>query len=123
MATTTELHHAAPRWLLRLWDEANGTLPDGEISPAWLEWTDEAGRWGDPVEIARADLEIMIPTSTEILERERHRLLHESDFVRWGRRGGREVLRRYGRSWFALLALRRWGRITAEALGATRPLR
>jgi hypothetical protein len=27
MATTTEVHHAAPRCLLRLWDYANGALP------------------------------------------------------------------------------------------------
>jgi len=50
-------------------------------------------------------------------------LIHAEDFRRWGRRGGLTTLRRYGSDCFALLALRRWGRITAEALDAARPLR
>src|SRR3712207_8765625 len=33
-------------------------------------------------------------------------LLHEDDWRRWGSRGGRETLRRYGPKWFALQALR-----------------
>jgi hypothetical protein len=33
-----------------------------------------------------------------------------------GRRGGFSTLRRYGTSWYSLLALRRWGRLTAEDL-------
>ena len=57
------------------------------------------------------------------MEREKHRLIHESDWQRWGRRGGLTVLGRYGSEWFALLALRRWGRITAADLEAARPLR
>jgi hypothetical protein len=58
-----------------------------------------------------------------VLDRERHRLIHAEDLRRWGRRGGLTTLRRYGSDCFALLALRRWGRITAEALDAARPLR
>jgi hypothetical protein len=119
----TEVHHAAPRCLLRLHDEAtNGDL-DGAGIEAWLMWEEEATRWRVPVEIARADLERIIEHSTVELEREKHRLLHESDFARWGRRGGLETVRRYGRSWFALLALRRWKRITPAELEAARPLR
>lgn len=38
------------------------------------------------------------------------------DFARWGRLGGLETLRRYGRPWFALLARRRWKKVGAEAL-------
>jgi hypothetical protein len=49
--------------------------------------------------------------------------VHESDWQRWGSRGGRETVRRYGNSWMALLALKRWGRITADELEAARPLR
>jgi hypothetical protein len=41
------------------------------------------------------------------LKREKHRLIHESDWRRWGARGGRETLRRYGPRWFVLLARRR----------------
>jgi hypothetical protein len=122
-ADNLELHHAAPRCLLRLWDEANGTLPDRALSPAWLEWEDEAGRWSVSVEIARAELEELIEHSMVLLEREAHRLIHESDWQRWGRRGGLETARRYGRDWFALLALRRWGRISLAELEAARPLR
>lgn len=122
-AHTEELHHAAPRCLLRLHDEAaNGRL-DGAGIQAWLEWSDEAGRWGVPVEIPREDLEALIERSVVVLDRKKHRLLHVSDFARWGRRGGRETVRRYGSSWMALLALRRWGRITAADLGAARVLR
>jgi hypothetical protein len=75
------------------------------------------------VEIAREDLEELVERSAVLLERERHRLIHETDWQRWGRRGGLAVLRRYGSDWFALLALRRWGRITSADLEAARPLR
>ncbi len=58
-----------------------------------------------------------------VLEREEHRLVHGEDWRRWGARGGRETFRRYGADWFALLALRRWGRLTPEQLEAARVLR
>jgi hypothetical protein len=47
-----------------------------------------------------------------------HRRLHQeaSDFVRWGRRGGRRTLSLYARPYFSLLARLRWGRIEVEAL-------
>ena len=65
----------------------------------------------------------LIESSEVVLEREKHRLVHASDWRRWGARGGRETLRRYGADWFSLLALRRWGRITALELEAARVLR
>ena len=74
-------------------------------------------------EISRDDLEGLVETSEVALEGEAHRLLHEGDWRRWGARGGRETLRRYETDWFALLALRRWGRITTEDLEAARVLR
>ncbi len=114
-----EVHHAAPRCLLRLLDAAG----DGATSPAWLEFEVEARRWGVPVEISREDLRKLVESSTEVLDRERHRLIHETDWQRWGRRGGLAVLRRYGTDWFAALALKRWGRINAEDLDAMRALR
>ena len=114
----------APRCLLTLHERANGTTPlDGEAIQAWLEWEWEATRWRVPVEIARADLEELVEGSQEFLDRERHRILHGGDWRRWGSRGGRETLRRYGSEWFSLLALKRWGRITASDLEAARPLR
>ena len=118
-----ELHHAAPRCLISLHQKANGTSLDGEGIQAWVEWEIEAMRWRVPVEIAREDLETLVEASEVVLEQEKHRLLHESDWRRWGSWGGRETLRRYGAEWFSLLALRRWGRITAADLEAARLLR
>lgn len=75
------------------------------------------------MEISRADLEELVERSAVVLEQEKHRLIHESDWQRWGRRGGLTVLGRYGTEWFALLALRRWGRPNAADFEAARPLR
>jgi hypothetical protein len=123
-APKVEIHHAAPRCLLGLHEKANSTTSlDGHGIQAWLEWEWEAIRWRVPVEISRADLEELVQRSGELLDRERHRILHERDWRRWGSRGGRETLRRYGSEWFSLLALKRWGRITACELEAARPLR
>ena len=122
-APKLEIHHAAPRCLLRLHERANGTTTlDGQGIQAWLEWEWEAMRWRVPVEISRADLEELVERSAELLERERHRLVHESDWQRWGSRGGRETSGATA-PWFALLALKRWGRITAAELEAARVLR
>ena len=119
-----EAHHAAPRCLLRLHERANGTTDlDGEAIQAWLEWEWEATRWRVPAEISREDLRELVAASEEVLERERHRLVHASDWRRWGSRGGRETVRRYGNSWMSLLALRRWGKVSPEDLEDARPLR
>jgi hypothetical protein len=118
-----EVHHAAPRCLVSLHERANGLPLDGEGIQAWLEWEWEATRWRVPVEISRDELEALVESSTVVLEREKHRLVHEGDWRRWGSRGGRETLRRYGADWFSLLALRRWGRLTPQDLEAARVLR
>ncbi len=122
-ARNLEAHHAVARCLLRLHERANGAALDGEGIQAWLEWEWEAMRWCVPVEISRAELEDLVERNAELLDRERHRLLHQSDWQRWGSRGGRETVRRYGNSWMSLLALKRWGRITAAELEAARVLR
>ena len=119
-SVTREAHHTAPRCLISLHERANGTSLDGEGIQAWLEWEWEAMRWRVPVEIFRSDLEALVDQSTVVLERETHRLIHENDWRRWGSRGGRETLRRYGPGWFVLLARRRWGRIGPEELEAAR---
>lgn len=80
-------------------------------------------RWRVPVEISRQDLEELVDSSEVVLERETHRLAHVSDWRRWGSRRGRETLRRYGPGWFALLARRRWGRISTADLEAAKVLR
>ena len=119
-----EVHHAAPRCLVPLHERANGSTElDGEGIQAWLEWEMEAMRWRVPVRISRGELEALVEASEVLLEREAHRLVHRSDWRRWGARGGRETLRRYGTEWFALLALRRWERITAADLDAARARR
>ncbi len=123
-SVTREAHHAAPHCLISLHEKANGTSLDGEGIQAWLEWEWEATRWRVPVEISREDLEALVISSEVVLEREVHRLVHQDDWrrwgSRWGSRGGRETLRRYGPGWFALLARRRWGRISLEELEAAR---
>ena len=119
-SVTREAHHATPRCLLSLHEKANGTSLDGEGIQAWLEWEWEATRWRVPVEISHSDLEALVDQSTVVLKREKHRLIHEDDWRRWGARGGRETLRRYGSGWFVLLARRRWGRISLEELEAAR---
>ena len=115
-----EAHHAAPRCLLSLHEKANGTSLDGESIQTWLEWEWEAMRWRVPVEISRSDLEALVSQSAVVLEGELRRLVHEGDWRRWGSRGARETLRRYGPRWFALLARRRWGRMSPEELEAAR---
>jgi hypothetical protein len=123
-AREPEVHHAAPRCLLSLHERANGaTALDGEGIQAWVEWELEAMRWWVPVEISSGDLRALVEASEVVLEKETHRLVHEGDWRRWGSRGGRETLRRYGADWFSLLALRRWGRITASELEAARIIR
>jgi len=118
-----ELHHTAPRCLISLHEKANGSSLDGAGIQAWLEWEMEAMHWRMPVEISRENLEALVETSGVVLEKATHCMLHESDWQRWGSRGGRETLRRYGTEWFALPALKRWGRITAQDLDAARVLR
>ena len=123
-ARKPEVHHAAPRCLLTLHERANGTTSlDGEGIQAWVKWELEAMRWRVPVEISSDDLRALVEASEIVLEKKKHRLLHERDWRRWGSRGGRETLRRYGTDWFSLLALRRWGRITPSELEAARVLR
>ncbi len=116
--TTAEVHHRVPRCLLRLRETADGAALDGEGIEAWLEWEAEAVRWCVSPEIGREDLVALIDASTVPLARDDHRRLHETDFQRWGRRGGLQTLRRYGRAWFVLLGRRRHGRITPEELRA-----
>ena len=60
----------------------------------------------------------MIEASASPVPTTEHREHHSlaGDFASWGRRGGLRTLTLYGQGWFALLALRRWEKITAEQL-------
>ena len=111
-----EIHHRIPQCLLQLREKADSVTLDGAGIEAWLEYEHEAMRYDVDPDISRDDLAALIDASTAVLGREAHRSEHVSDFVRWGRRGGRATLERYGRAWFALLALRRWGKIPPAEL-------
>jgi hypothetical protein len=115
-----EVHHTVPRCLLKLRDRVDGANLDGEGIELWLEYEHEAMQCGVDPDISRDDLAALIDASTVVLDRAAHHSEHLSDFVRWGRRGGCATLERYGRAWFALLALRRWDRIAAEDLARAR---
>jgi hypothetical protein len=106
-----DVHHGAPRCLLRLFDAAAGDLAD------WSEFDAEAERWGIEVRgLSREDLSALIASSTCQIPTPEHRRLHQeaSDFVRWGRRGGRRTLALYGQPHFSLLARFRWRRVQLE---------
>ena len=111
--TRADVHHRAPRCLLRLFDAAAEGLAD------WSEFDAEAERWGIEARgLSREDLAALIEGSTCEIPTAEHRGLHQEagDFVRWGRRGGRRTLALYGRPYFSLLARFRWGRVEVEAL-------
>ena len=111
-----EIHHRTPQCLLRMRERADGADLDGAGIEAWLEYEAECFRAGVDPDVSREELADLIEASTVALSRDEHRALHELDFVRWGRRGGLQTLRRYGRGWFVLLGRRRHGRITPEEL-------
>lgn len=117
-----EIHHRLPRCLLGSFDRAQ----DGDLDPAglaaWFEWEEEAFRYGVDPDVSREDLLGLIAGSTVELEGRAHRSGHSEagDFARWGRLGGLETLRRYGRPWFALLGRRRWGRLDTDTLARYR---
>ena len=116
-ASIVEVHHGVPRCLLRLRDRADAHAElDGEGIQRWLDYECEALRWGVDPDVTRDELAAMIGGSTVELSPENHRDSHAGDFARCGQMGGLATARRYGTAWMALLARRRWERITAEAL-------
>ena len=117
-----EIHHRIPRCLLKAYDRGHGLGLEPEDLQAWFDWEEEAFRYGVDPDIFREDLVALIEGSTVVLEGKAHRASHSAagDFVRWGRLGGLETLRRYGRPWFSLLGRRRWGRASAEMLSSYR---
>lgn len=77
----------------------------------------EAERWGVEVGgLSREDLTALIESSTHEIPTTEHRRLHQeaSDFVRWGRRGGRRTLALYCRPYFSLLAHFRWAALSSR---------
>lgn len=117
-----EIHHRVPRCLLKVYDRGHGPGLEPEDLQAWFEWEEEAFCYGVDPDVSREELAVLIEDSTVELEGEEHRAGHSQagDFVRWGRLGGLETLRRYGRPWFSLLGRRRWGRVSEETLACYR---
>lgn len=118
----TEVHHRVPRCLLAAHDRATSHAElDGAAIQAWLDYEEECARFGVSADLSREELEEAIEASAVEVSWERHRLeIHAADWPAWGRLGGLETLRRYGRAWFSHLAKRRWGRIPPEQLAAFR---
>jgi hypothetical protein len=117
-AARREIHHRVPRCLLKAYDRSHGPGLEPEDLQAWFDWEEEAFRYEVDPDISREELAALIEGSTVELEGEEHQAGHSAagDFVRWGRLGGLETLRRYGRPWFSLLGHRRWQKITAAQL-------
>jgi len=85
---------------------------------AWIEWEEEACRYGVDPEISREVLAALIKGSEIELGVEAHRAAHSEAgaFARWGRLGGLKTFGLYGPGWFVLLAHRRWEKISAAQL-------
>ena len=116
-APSVELHHGVPGCLLRLRDRADErTEIDGEGIQRWMDWECEALLYGIDPDTPREELAAMVEGFTVEIPRTEHREIHAGDFARWGRRGGLATAKRNGTAWMALLARRRWERISAEAL-------
>ena len=117
-ATAAEVHHAIPRRLLEMRDRADSCAdPLGaETLALWMDYECEALRFGVDPDTPREELAAIIDGSAAEISRQEHRGLHAGDFARWGRLGGLATARRYGTAWMALLARRRWERISTEAL-------
>ncbi len=117
-----EIHHRVPRCLLKAWDRGHGPGLEPEDLAAWFEWEEKAFRYGVDPDVSRDELAALIDGSTVELAGDEHRAGHSAagDFARWGRLGGLQTLRRYGRPWFALLGRRRWGRVGVGALAQYR---
>ncbi len=103
--------------MLGFFDRAASGELDGEGLQAWFEW-EEAFRYGVYPDACRSELAPLIEGSAVEISEDQHEASHSAlgDFARWGRLGGLETLRRYGRPWFALLGQRRWERVGPGAL-------
>jgi len=105
-----EIHHRIPQHLIRLYDAAMSSNDlTGESIEAYMTFEHEAVRYRVPVEITRDELARLIEGSTVEISYDQHRHQeHAGDWQRWGRLGGEQILRRYGREHFRDLARLRW---------------
>jgi hypothetical protein len=117
-----EVHHRVPCCLLGYFDRAREGDLDGTGLQTWFDWEEEAFRYGVDPDISRKELSSLIASSAAKIPALDHSAVHSvaGDFARWGRLGGLQTLRRYGRLWFSLLGRRRWGHIDEEQLARFR---
>ena len=122
MHESTEVHHRVPRHLLDAHDrmQTHAAL-DGVALQLWFEYEGLLLEFGLDPDVSREELQEAIESSAVVVTYEEHRsYIHAPDWPRWGRKGGLATFKRYGRGWFACLARRRWGRITAGDLARVR---
>ena len=122
MHESTEIHHRVPRHLLDAHDrmQTHAAL-DGVALQLWFEYEGLLLEFGLDPDVSREELQEAIESSAVVVTYEEHRsYIHAPDWPRWGRKGGLATFKRYGRGWFACLARRRWGRITAGELARVR---
>jgi hypothetical protein len=122
MHESTEIHHRVPRHLLDAHDrmQTHAAL-DGVALQLWFEYEGLLLEFGLDLNVSREELQEAIESSAVAVTYEEHRsYIHAPDWPRWGRKGGLATFKRYGRGWFACLARRRWGRITAGDLARVR---
>jgi len=122
MPEATEVHHQVPRRLLAAHDRMRAhTALNGEALQLWFEYEGLLFEHGLDPDLSREELEEVMEASTVQVTYKEHRYaIHDEDWPRWGRKGGLATLERYGRTYFAHLARRRWGRITAGELARVR---
>jgi len=118
VASAAQIHHRIPRRLLKVWDGGHSSSLEPEDLAAWIEWEEEAYRYGVDPDVSREVLAALIKGSKVELGVEEHRAAHSDagDFARWGRLGGLKTFGLYGPRWFVLLARRRWEKITVTQL-------
>jgi hypothetical protein len=99
VASAAQIHHRIPRRLLKVWDGGHGSSLEPEDLAAWIEWEEEAYRYGVDPDVSREVLAALIKDSRVELGVEAHRAAHSEagDFARWVRRGGLETLPSMGR--------------------------
>ena len=122
MHESTEIHHRVPRHLLDAHDrmQTHAAL-DGVALQLWFEYEGLLLEFGLDPDVSREELQEAIESSAVVVTYEEHRsYIHAPDWPRWGRKGGLATFKRYGRGWFACLARRRRGRITAGDLARVR---
>ena len=88
-AYAAQIHHRIPRRLLKVWDEGHGSDLGPEDLAAWIEWEEEAYRYGVDPDVSLEDLAALIKGSTVELGVEEHRAAYSDagDFAWWAGSG------------------------------------